>query len=112
MGGSETRADFAPVEAGTMAMSMPTFDGAPGKGDTQGSGRSSGAQLRVDQGSVDEQVISLDRPITIIGRRQGSDVVIHDTNVSRMHAQIKRDGSRLTIEDAGSANGTLVNDER
>jgi hypothetical protein len=70
-------------------------------------------QLRVEQGSVDEQVISLDRPETVIGRRrETSDVVIHDTNVSRRHARIVHDGSRLTIEDTGSSNGTLVNDER
>ena len=69
-------------------------------------------RLRVDQGSVDDQFIGLDRPLTVIGRRQGSDVVIHDTNVSRMHAQIKRDGGTLVIEDTNSSNGTIVNDER
>jgi len=96
-----------------MAMSMPDFDG-PRTTEAPSNSGSSGttARLRVEQGSVDEPMIGLDRPITIIGRRQGSDIVIHDTNVSRMHAQIRRDGSRLTIEDAGSANGTLVNDER
>src|SRR6185369_12736966 len=70
------------------------------------------ARLRVDQGSVDDQFIDLDRPLTVIGRRQGSDIVIHDTNVSRMHAQIKREGSRLLIEDTNSSNGTIVNDEK
>lgn len=112
--GGATRADMQPIggglqtEAGTMAMMAPEFDAAPS---TSSSG-SSVAQLRVEQGSVDDAVISLDRPITIIGRRQGSDIVIHDTNVSRMHAQISRDGSRLTIQDAGSSNGTIVNDVR
>src|SRR5918911_4103480 len=37
-------------------------------------------RLRVEQGSVDEQVITLDRPETVIGRRKGSDIVIYDTN--------------------------------
>lgn len=111
--GGETRADMSPMppaDAGTVAMPVPVFD-APA---TTGGGSSTNAPalLRVEQGSVDEEAISLDRPITIIGRRQGSDVVIHDTNVSRMHAQIRRDGGRLTIEDAGSSNGTLVNDVR
>jgi hypothetical protein len=111
--GGETRADMAPLapmEAGTVAMSVPNFGSPAGVGVS--SAYQATAQLRVEQGSVDEQVISLDRPITIIGRRQGSDIVIHDTNVSRMHAQIRRDGARLTIEDAGSSNGTMVNDER
>ena len=95
-----TRADMLPIEAGTVAM--------PGLG----SGPSGPARLRVDQGSVDDQFIDLNRPLTVIGRRQGSDVVIHDTNVSRMHAQIKRDGGRFLVEDTNSSNGTIVNDER
>jgi len=102
----ETRDDLGPAEAGTMAMSpLPATMGAGGKS-------GAGVRLRVDQGSVDDQFIGLDRPLTVIGRRQGSDVVIHDTNVSRMHAQIKRDGSKLVIEDTNSSNGTIVNDER
>ena len=112
-GGGETRADMSPmppVDAGTVAMSVPQF-ASSGPSAATSSARPS-ALLRVEQGSVDEATISLDRPITIIGRRQGSDVVIHDTNVSRMHAQIRRDGSRLTLEDAGSSNGTMVNEAR
>jgi len=116
-----TRADLMPIdvgtEAGTMAMDllpnmvMPstlstTASGAPGSPGTVP------VRLRIESGSVDEDVIGLDRPLTVIGRRQGSDVVIHDTNVSRMHAQIKRDGTRLMIEDTNSSNGTMVNDER
>ena len=102
----ETRDDLGPAEAGTMAMSpLPATMGAGGKS-------GAGLRLRVDQGSVDDQFIGLDRPLTVIGRRQGSDIVIHDTNVSRMHAQIKRDGSKLVIEDTNSSNGTIVNDER
>jgi hypothetical protein len=100
-----TRADLLGTEAGTMAM--------PGLSALAGSGTPGGtARLRVDQGSVDDPFIDLDRPLTVIGRRQGSDIVIHDTNVSRMHAQIKREGSRLLIEDTNSSNGTIVNDER
>lgn len=112
--GGETRADMSPmppVDAGTVAMAVPVFDASATSGGGSAPSNSL-AVLRVEQGSVDEDVISLDRPITIIGRRQGSDVVIHDTNVSRMHAQIRRDGARLTLEDAGSSNGTLVNDVR
>jgi len=103
---NETRADMAPIEAGTMAMEpLPATMGAH-------DASAGGTRLRVDSGSVDDQFIGLDRPLTVIGRRQGSDIVIHDTNVSRMHAQIKRDGSRLVIEDTNSSNGTIVNDEK
>jgi hypothetical protein len=95
-----TRADIEPMEPGTMA--MPGLPSGPG----------GSARLRVDQGSVDDQFIDLGRPLTVIGRRQGSDIVIHDTNVSRMHAQIKREGGRYLVEDTNSSNGTIVNDER
>jgi hypothetical protein len=62
---------------------------------------------------VDEQMIDLDRPSMVVGRRrEGSDIVIHDTNVSRKHALIESQGDRVTIEDTNSSNGTVVNDER
>ncbi|MCC6176534.1 MAG: FHA domain-containing protein [Chloroflexi bacterium] len=70
------------------------------------------ARLRVEQGSVDQREILIDRPVMIIGRRLGSDIVIHDTNVSRQHARIAKTGSVITIEDTKSSNGTLVNEER
>jgi hypothetical protein len=97
-----------PVEAGTMAMDSLPDTAAP----SQGAAGGASVRLRVDSGSVDDEVIGLDRPLTVIGRRQGSDIVIYDTNVSRMHAQIKREGSRLMIEDTNSSNGTIVNEER
>ena len=105
-----TRAEMPlPTEAGTMAMEpLPSTVVPP----STGVGAAPLVRLRVDSGSVDEDVISLEQPLTVIGRRQGSDIVIHDTNVSRMHAQIKRDGQRLIIEDTNSSNGTMVNDER
>lgn len=105
-----TRADLMPVEAGTMAMDALPETMVPASGPS--SAEPASVRLRVDSGPVDEDVIDLDRPLTVIGRRQGSDVVIHDTNVSRMHAQIKRDGTRLMIEDTNSSNGTMVNEER
>ena len=92
-----------------MAMDLLPNTVMPSTVSTAASGAVS-VRLRIESGSVDEDVIGLDRPLTVIGRRQGSDVVIHDTNVSRMHAQIKRDGTRLMIEDTNSSNGTMVND--
>ena len=50
-------------------------------------------------------------PETLIGRErtQGS-IVLHDPNVSRVHAKLAFDGSVWRIYDLGSTNGTLVND--
>jgi predicted component of type VI protein secretion system len=104
--GGATRADLMPVEAGTMAMSAPPSM----LGGTGGTG--GGARLRVEEGSIDEEVIGLDRPLTQIGRRKENDVVSHDTNVSREHAQIRHEDGRYIIEDKNSSNGTIVNDAR
>lgn len=48
-----------------------------------------------------------------IGRDPDSNLVIRkDTKTSRKHATIRRKGDRFVIEDNGSSNGTLVNDEK
>lgn len=44
-----------------------------------------------------------------IGRSHKNDIRINSKYISRVHARIKIDGSRVTIEDAGSTNGFLVN---
>jgi len=46
----------------------------------------------------------------IIGRSPDrSDAIIHDTSISRSHAQLEVSGSDLTIVDLDSTNGTKVN---
>lgn len=75
-------------------------------------GGAPGARLLVEQGSVDQRDFRLDQPVVVLGRRLGNDVVIHDTNVSRLHARIVRDNTGFAIEDTNSANGTIVNNER
>ena len=52
--------------------------------------------------------ISVTRTPVVIGRMSACDVVLSDSNVSRRHAELKREGSSWTIEDLGSTNGTLV----
>jgi hypothetical protein len=49
-----------------------------------------------------------DEPVTI-GRLVGCEVVVDDTNVSRRHAEIRRDGDSFMVVDLGSTNGTRVN---
>jgi hypothetical protein len=51
------------------------------------------------------------REVTI-GRSEENDVVLTDPQVSRRHARIVLEDGRVTIEDAGSLNGTYVNGER
>lgn len=47
-----------------------------------------------------------------IGRHPDSEFFLDDVTVSRRHAELGRDGDRFVIKDAGSLNGTYVNDER
>lgn len=44
--------------------------------------------------------------------RENADVVLDDAEVSRRHATVRRSNGTLEISDAGSANGTFVNDSR
>ncbi|CAA9235228.1 MAG: hypothetical protein AVDCRST_MAG50-1396 [uncultured Acidimicrobiales bacterium] len=49
-----------------------------------------------------------DEPL-IIGRSPDADVVLNDAQVSRHHAEIRRDGNTFSVLDLGSMNGTRVN---
>ncbi|MCI0456190.1 MAG: ATP-binding protein [Gemmataceae bacterium] len=48
-----------------------------------------------------------------IGREAGNAVRLHDTEVSRRHAELRQlDNGSYALADVGSANGTFVNNER
>ena len=47
-----------------------------------------------------------------VGRAIENDIVITSKRVSREHARVRREGWRAILEDAGSTNGTFLNDER
>jgi len=78
---------------------------------------SSGAKLVVlgdneGDGAAPKESISITRTPIIIGRLSNVDVVLADSNVSRRHAELARDGSRWVLKDLGSTNGTFVNGAR
>jgi pSer/pThr/pTyr-binding forkhead associated (FHA) protein len=50
--------------------------------------------------------------VTQIGRETDNDVVLDDPAASRHHAQIQFQDGNYVLGDLGSANGTLVNDQR
>jgi hypothetical protein len=59
------------------------------------------------------QIITLDGDRLTIGKNTENDLVIaEDSSVSRFHAKLERIGSRWTIRDLTSTNGTLVNGVR
>ena len=47
-----------------------------------------------------------------IGRAVENDIVITSKRVSREHASVRREGSRVLLQDLNSANGTYLNEER
>jgi pSer/pThr/pTyr-binding forkhead associated (FHA) protein len=47
-----------------------------------------------------------------VGRHPESDVFLDDITVSRRHSVIERSGSKFSVRDVGSLNGTYVNRER
>ncbi|MCB9229916.1 MAG: GGDEF domain-containing protein [Deltaproteobacteria bacterium] len=47
-----------------------------------------------------------------VGRSVDADVTIAESSVSRVHAVLKKEQDQIILEDAGSANGTYVNDVR
>jgi pSer/pThr/pTyr-binding forkhead associated (FHA) protein len=49
---------------------------------------------------------------TDIGRHPQSAIFLDDVTVSRNHCRVTVQGDRVTLEDAGSTNGTYVNDRR
>ncbi len=53
----------------------------------------------------------LDRRSLTIGRDPSSDIFLNDVTVSRKHARLDVDASGVTVTDAGSLNGTIVNEQ-
>jgi len=47
-----------------------------------------------------------------VGRGQDNDVVLGSKQVSRQHAELTVVNDQLSVQDLGSSNGTLVNDEK
>lgn len=77
------------------------------------------SQLALLVDDVVVKVFPLDKPVTTIGRDQDNDIQIDNDGVSAKHALIRVEPSKLlegyddvVIEDLGSTNGTLVNDEQ
>ena len=54
----------------------------------------------------------LDLPKISIGRSSKNELVLADLSLSRVHAEIYREGDCFLVKDAGSKNGTLLNDRQ
>ncbi len=66
----------------------------------------------VRQGPKRGSRIHLDSEQITIGRHPDSDIFLDDVTVSRRHAEVRRVGDSFEVSDAGSLNGTYVNQAR
>jgi hypothetical protein len=69
------------------------------------------ACLLVLDGPLKGQRVSLDQPVTRVGRKEGNDWVLQDGSVSGTHCEIEKTDAGFMIRDLGSTNGTKVNSE-
>ena len=67
------------------------------------------ATLHVEKGLQDLADIPLDQPVCQLGTSAEADIVLDNPYVSRLHAEIVREGNRYRIRDLRSKNGTFVN---
>ncbi|MEY3267171.1 MAG: hypothetical protein RJA15_1617 [Actinomycetota bacterium] len=70
------------------------------------------AILVVRGGEEEGSYFVLNTPKTSIGRHADSDIMLDDITVSRRHSEIEHDGDKYLVRDAGSLNGTYVNQKR
>jgi predicted component of type VI protein secretion system len=69
-------------------------------------------QLTVVLGRKPVQVYNLEQTRVRIGREAGVDIVIDNPGVSRLHAELRKEGDGWTVTDMGSSNGTFLNGQK
>jgi pSer/pThr/pTyr-binding forkhead associated (FHA) protein len=73
----------------------------------------SGTAILVVRGGEEEgEHFVLSAPVTTIGRHVDSDIALDDITVSRRHSEVHFSGGNYIVRDAGSLNGTYVNQQR
>lgn len=70
------------------------------------------ASLFVIQGRDQGRRYELEAPAVNLGRDTSNTVQLHDTEVSRRHAELRREADQFWLVDLGSSNGTFVNSQR
>ena len=86
------------------------YAGRPPATGCRACGEAPATTLHFDWGPV---TVTSDRPL-VVGRENSpiADRLGPFSNISRQHAEIRSDGTALTVTDLDSMNGTFINDER
>jgi signal transduction histidine kinase len=69
-------------------------------------------RLLVIKGADEGKEFDLAEPVVTIGRDASNHIRLHDTEVSRRHAELRRTDRGLHVVDLGSANGIFVNNQK
>ncbi|MEK7704689.1 MAG: FHA domain-containing protein [Myxococcota bacterium] len=95
---------------GTQAIAARAVQGILGR---LGEAKSEGPYLRVLNGPDEGMRFPFSSSLTewTLGRSKDAEFVLNDPNVSRRHAQVKKDWNGFSVIDLGSKNGVLVNDQ-
>ena len=70
------------------------------------------ASLFVIQGRDQGKRFELVEAVTTLGRESVNTIQLHDSEVSRRHAELQRDDDGFFVADLNSSNGTFVNSDR
>jgi two-component system, NtrC family, sensor kinase len=70
------------------------------------------ASLFVIQGRDQGRRFELNKPVLGIGRDTVNPIQLHDTEVSRRHAEVRQNGDDWVLVDLNSSNGAFVNSDR
>lgn len=70
------------------------------------------AKLLVIEGKNKGDIFALNAEKTFIGRESTNEIPLNDASVSRRHCVIQKRDNIYFIDDLGSLNGTLVNDQK
>lgn len=68
--------------------------------------------LVVEEGIPGVRVIPLEQEVCMLGAAPSAEIFVDNPSISRMHAQIVREGDHHRIRDLDSKNGTFVNGEQ
>ncbi|MDP7302908.1 MAG: ATP-binding protein [Pirellulaceae bacterium] len=69
------------------------------------------ASLFVTQGRDQGRRVDLQRPVVSLGREGSNTIQLHDSEVSRNHAEVRHRDNEFLLIDLESSNGTFVNSE-
>lgn len=70
------------------------------------------APLEIASITIAEEQHELKKANTVLGRSKDADIQVPDPNVSRRHAEVRRDGETYTVVDLDSTNGIEVGGKR